>query len=111
MSGPDVFREAVKIMGNCAQEILDRNGMSANDMDFIVTHQANWRIIDAVRERLNVPAEKVCVTIDKYGNTSASSCIIAIDDLIKNGKIGRGSKILTVSFGAGLTWGASILKF
>ncbi|MDR0742164.1 MAG: ketoacyl-ACP synthase III [Puniceicoccales bacterium] len=111
MSGRDLFREAVKIMGNCAQEILDRNGMSANDMDFVVTHQANWRIIDAVRERLGVSPEKVCVTIEKYGNTSASSCIIALDSLIKNGKIVRGSKVLTVGFGAGLTWGAAILKF
>ncbi|MDR1528021.1 MAG: ketoacyl-ACP synthase III [Puniceicoccales bacterium] len=111
MSGRDLFREAVKIMGNCAQEILDRNGMSASDMDFVVTHQANWRIIDAVRERLEIPPEKVCVTIDKYGNTSASSCIIALDSLIKSGKIVRGSKVLTVGFGAGLTWGAAILKF
>ncbi|MDR1890963.1 MAG: ketoacyl-ACP synthase III [Puniceicoccales bacterium] len=111
MSGRDVFREAVKIMGSCAQEILDRNGMSANDVDFVVTHQANWRIIDAIRERLNVPSEKVCVTIDKYGNTSASSCIIAIDSLIGSNKIVPGSKVLTVSFGAGLTWGAAILKF
>ncbi|MDR2779272.1 MAG: ketoacyl-ACP synthase III [Puniceicoccales bacterium] len=111
MSGRDVFREAVKLMGNCAQEILEKNGMSANDIDFVVTHQANWRIIDAIRERLGVPSEKVCVTIDKYGNTSASSCIIAIDSLIKGNKIMKGSKILTVSFGAGLTWGAAILKF
>ncbi|MDR0693400.1 MAG: ketoacyl-ACP synthase III [Puniceicoccales bacterium] len=111
MSGRDLFREAVKSMGNCAQEILDRNGMSANDVDFVVTHQANWRIIDAVRERLDISPEKVCVTIDRYGNTSASSCIIAIDSLIQGGKIVRGSKGLTVGFGAGLTWGAAILKF
>ncbi|MDR2776832.1 MAG: ketoacyl-ACP synthase III [Puniceicoccales bacterium] len=111
MSGRDLFREAVKIMGNCAQEILGRNNMSTSDIDFLITHQANLRIIDAVRERLDISPEKVCVTIDKYGNTSASSCIIAIDSLIRSGKIIQGSKVLTVGFGAGLTWGAAILKF
>ncbi|MDR1232967.1 MAG: ketoacyl-ACP synthase III [Puniceicoccales bacterium] len=111
MAGRDLFREAVKIMGNCAQEILGRNNMSTNDIDFLITHQANLRIIDAVRERLDISPEKVCVTIDKYGNTSASSCIIALDNLIRNGKIVRESKVLTVGFGAGLTWGAAILKF
>ncbi|MDR2628504.1 MAG: ketoacyl-ACP synthase III [Puniceicoccales bacterium] len=111
MSGRDLFREAVKSMGNCAQEILERNNMSTGDIDFLITHQANLRIIDAVRERLDVPLEKVCVTINKYGNTSASSCIIALDSLLGNGKIVRGSKVLTVGFGSGLTWGAAILKF
>ncbi|MDR3144341.1 MAG: ketoacyl-ACP synthase III [Puniceicoccales bacterium] len=111
MSGRDVFREAVKVMESCSLEILRRNGMSLDDVDFIVPHQANLRIIRALQERLGVGDEKVCVTVDRYGNTSGSSCILAMDSLVKSGKIVRGSKILSVAFGAGLTWGTSLLRF
>jgi 3-oxoacyl-[acyl-carrier-protein] synthase-3 len=111
MMGRDVFREAVKAMGNCANEILMRNAMTIEDVNFVVPHQANLRIISALQERLEIPDEKICITVNKYGNTSGSSCLIAIDSLVKCGKIVSGSKILSVGFGAGLTWGASILKF
>lgn len=111
MDGREVFRESVRIMGNCATEILKRNGMTPDDVDFVVPHQANLRIINALQERLEIPDEKICITVDRYGNTSASSCLIAMDTLVKEGKIRNGTKILSVAFGAGLTWGASILKF
>jgi 3-oxoacyl-[acyl-carrier-protein] synthase-3 len=111
MQGRDVFREAVKNMESYAKKILARNGMSVDDIDFVVTHQANLRIIEAIGERLKLPSEKLCVTVNKYGNTSASSCIIALDSLIKAKKIQRGTVVLVVGFGAGLTYGASILRF
>jgi 3-oxoacyl-[acyl-carrier-protein] synthase-3 len=111
MVGRELFREAVAAMGNCVQEILRRNGMTMDDIDFVVPHQSNLRIMEAVGERFQIPLEKICVTIDRYGNTSASSCIIALNSLIEAGKILRGTKILSVAFGGGLTWGASILKF
>ncbi|MDR1595896.1 MAG: ketoacyl-ACP synthase III [Puniceicoccales bacterium] len=111
MSGRDVFREAVLVMQSCAQEILSRNNMTIEEIDFVVPHQANLRIITALQERLGVFDEKICITVDKYGNTSASSCLIAMDTFVKSGKIRRGSKILSMGFGAGLTWGAAILKF
>ena len=110
MAGREVFREAVLCMTSSCQEILKRNGLTIDDIDFVVPHQANIRIIEAIRERLNIPQEKVQLTVHKYGNTSASSCIIALDDLRKSGKLQKNMKILTVSFGAGLTWGASILQ-
>jgi 3-oxoacyl-[acyl-carrier-protein] synthase-3 len=111
MKGRDVFREAVKSMVSCSQEILRRNSMAMGDIDFVVPHQANLRIIESLQERLGIPPEKICVTIDKFGNTSGSSCLIAMDSLAREGKIRRGSKILSVAFGAGLTWGSAILKF
>jgi 3-oxoacyl-[acyl-carrier-protein] synthase-3 len=111
MKGKDVFREAIKVMGACSQEILRRNDMTVHDVDFVVPHQANRRIIEALQEKLEIPDEKICVTVDKYGNTSESSCIIAMDSLMQAGKMAKGSKILSVGFGAGLTWGAAILKF
>ncbi|MDR1433167.1 MAG: ketoacyl-ACP synthase III [Puniceicoccales bacterium] len=111
MKGRDVFREAIRIMEGCAREILQRNGMTVADIDFVVLHQANLRIIEALQERLKIPDEKVCITVDKYGNTSGSSCLIAIDTFARSGRIRSGSKILSVGFGAGLTWGAAILKF
>jgi 3-oxoacyl-[acyl-carrier-protein] synthase-3 len=90
-------------MGSCALEILQRNNMTVNDIDFIVTHQANLRILKAVRDRLEIPAEKVCITVGKYGNTSGPSCIMAMDSVSKAGKIKQGSKVLSAAFGAGLT--------
>jgi 3-oxoacyl-[acyl-carrier-protein] synthase-3 len=111
MSGRETFRESVRIMESCALEILRKNNMSLDDIDFVVPHQANLRIISALQERLGVGDDKICVTVDRYGNTSGSSCIIAMDSLVKSGKITRGSKILSVAFGAGLTWGASLLRF
>ena len=111
MSGRDIFREAVRTMSACVDEILIRNGMSIDDIDYFVPHQANLRIIEAVGEHANIPSNKVCVTVDKYGNTCASSCIIAIKSLVENGCMKKGMKILSVSFGAGLTWGASLLRW
>jgi 3-oxoacyl-[acyl-carrier-protein] synthase-3 len=111
MNGRDVFREAVRTMESCAAEILRKNGMTVNDVDFVIPHQANIRIIEALGERLKIPAEKLCITIERYGNTSSSSSVIAMSSLVESGQISTGSVILSVGFGAGLTWGASILKF
>ncbi len=110
MAGRDVFREAVLTMTKSVEEILRRNGLSINDVDYFVPHQANLRIIEAVGERIGISSDKVCVTVDQYGNTAASSCIIALKTLIESGKLKEKSTILTVSFGAGLTWGTSLLR-
>lgn len=110
MAGRDVFREAVLTMVKCVEEILHRNGLTINDVDYFVPHQANLRIIEAVGERIGIASDKVCVTVDQYGNTAASSCVIALEELMKSGKLKGKSTILTVSFGAGLTWGSSLLR-
>jgi 3-oxoacyl-[acyl-carrier-protein] synthase III len=111
MSGRDVFRKAVKTLGNCAQEIVDRNDKSVNDTDLVVTYQTNLRIIDALRERRNVVCNKIRVIIDKYGNTSAPSCVIVIGSLIGRSIILRRSKLAPISLGPRSTWGATIWKF
>jgi 3-oxoacyl-[acyl-carrier-protein] synthase-3 len=103
MMGCDVFRESRNVMEICALEILPRNNLTVDEIDLIVTHQVNLRIKEAARDRLEICAEKVCVTVDKYGNTSGSSCIIAMDSLIKAGKIKQGSKVVSAAFGAGWT--------
>jgi 3-oxoacyl-[acyl-carrier-protein] synthase-3 len=110
MDGREVFKLAIQKMLDSIAEILRRNNLTVADVDHVVTHQANIRIIDAIGDRLNVPPEKMRITLDKFGNTSASSAILAIDHYKKAGIISRGELILTAGFGAGLTWGAAIIR-
>lgn len=109
MEGKDVFKHAVRRMESASKECLDRLGMEEADIKWIVPHQANIRIIEAIAKRFQVPMDRVYVTIHKYGNTSASSLGIALDELLKEGKAAVGDHLLLTAFGAGLTWGASIL--
>jgi len=111
MEGREVFKFAVKIQGEAILQILQQIGMSPDDLDMVVPHQANIRIIDSAIKRLGIPKEKFYVNLQKYGNTSAASIPIAIDEAISEGCIHKGDNIAVVGFGAGLTWGAGVMKW
>ncbi len=111
MDGREVFKHAVKIMQEKALEVLDHCGVSADKVSLLIPHQANTRIIHSVAKRLNIPSEKVYVNIENYANTSSASIPIALDEAARAGKIKKGDYVLFVAFGAGLTWGATLVKF
>lgn len=109
MNGKELFKHAVRRMNGALAECLDKSGLQAHEIGWVVPHQANSRIIEALTKTLNMPTEKVYKTLHKYGNTSASSVAIALDELTKEQAISAGEHIMLVAFGAGLTWGASLL--
>lgn len=109
MEGKEVFKHAVRRMSAAAKESLDKAGLAEEDVSWLVPHQANMRIMDAIAKGFNIPYEKMYKTVHKYGNTSASSVAIALEELAKEHEIKEGENILLVAFGAGLTWGASVL--
>lgn len=111
MKGDGLFKYAVKAMIEAAEAVLKQAGMTHEDIDFMIPHQANIRIIEGVRTRLGVSREKTIVNIDRVGNTSAASIPIALGEAKDKGLIQRGDKILMVGFGGGLTWGAILLKY
>ena len=111
MQGNEVFRFATRIMGTAMEEALANAGMTAADMDLFIPHQANLRIIDSASKRLNLPAEKVFVNIEKYGNTSAAAVPIALCEAIDQGRVYQGAHLGMVAFGAGLTWAAAVVKW
>lgn len=111
MQGNEVYKFATRIMGVAMEEALQNAGMTADDMDLFIPHQANLRIIEAASKRLGVPSEKVFVNIEKYGNTSAAAIGIAICEAIEQGRIKPGSHLGMVAFGAGLTWAAAVVKW
>ncbi|MEJ2688408.1 MAG: ketoacyl-ACP synthase III [Deltaproteobacteria bacterium] len=111
MAGRDVFKYAVRAMGDAITRVLADLKLNSDDLKFIIPHQANIRIIQSLRERLGVSAEKVYVNIDKYGNTSAASVPIAIDEINRAGRLLPGDLVLFCTFGAGLTWGATVLRW
>jgi len=111
MNGNEVYRFAVKIMGEAVIEALQKAGLAKGDLDYLIPHQANIRIIQAAAKRLDLPMEKVYVNVNKYGNTSAASVPIALDEAVKLGQVRDGRIIALVGFGAGLTWAASILRW
>ncbi len=110
MNGREVFKLGVRLMPEAAQRVLRKAEISIDDIDLLIPHQANLRIIEAVGDRLGVPREKVYVNVDKYGNTSAATVIIALDEAIQQGRAKPGDLILLVTFGAGLTWGSTLLR-
>lgn len=110
MAGNETFKHAVTKMAEVAQEALGRNGVSVSDIALFVPHQANMRIINAVGKRLGIPAEKVFVNLEKYGNTSAASVPIALAEAREQGRIRPGDLVLLAAFGAGLTWGAALVR-
>ena len=109
MEGREVFKHAVRRMELSCKECIDRLGLTEKDVNWLVPHQANTRIIETIAKRFDVPMEKVFLTIHKYGNTSASSLGIALDELLQEKPISDGDNILTTAFGSGLTWGSAIL--
>ena len=111
MDGGLVFKHAVRNMTASCQELLKRNNLTPDDVDMFVPHQANLRIIEAVGSRLGIPTERCFLNVQKYGNTSAASIPLALDEALKEGAIQPGMKVLLTSFGGGLTWGASLLQF
>ncbi|MBX6351350.1 MAG: ketoacyl-ACP synthase III, partial [Clostridia bacterium] len=111
MNGREVFRFAVQIMGDAAEEALHRAGLTFADVDLYVPHQANLRIIEASARRFGLPMERVWVNIDRYGNTSAASIPIALWEAERAGRLRRGDVVLLVAFGGGLTWGAAVVRW
>lgn len=109
MEGKEVFKHAVRRMEAAAKQCLDQLALSESDISWLVPHQANMRIIEALAKRFEVPMEKVFMTIHKYGNTSASSVGIALDELLRQDTMKSGENLLLAAFGSGLTWGASVL--
>jgi 3-oxoacyl-[acyl-carrier-protein] synthase-3 len=109
MSGNEVFKHAVRRMSAAARECLAKAGLEETDVSWLVPHQANKRIIDAIAKNFNIPENKVYQTVHKYGNTSASSIAIALHELMQEHEFQEGEHLLLTAFGGGLTWGASIL--
>lgn len=111
MEGKDVFKRAVLSMENSVVQVLKKQNMSIKDVSVVIPHQANVRILNSLMERLSIPPEKVYVNIHKYGNTSAASIPIALDEANQAGMLRRGDIVLFCAFGGGFTWGASIVKW
>ncbi len=111
MLGKEAFKHAVTRMKDAAETVIQRAGLKPEDIACVVPHQANLRIIDAIADRLAVPNDRVFVNLHKYGNTSAASAAIALDEASRSGKIKRGDHVVLVVFGAGLTWGAAAIRW
>lgn len=111
MQGREVFKHAVRSMTGISETLLERNGMTSADVDLLIPHQANMRIIEAVGKKLDIPTEKVFVNLHKYGNTSAASIPIALADARAQGVLQPGMTVLLTTFGGGFTWGSALLKF
>jgi len=111
MQGSEIFKLAVRRMGDSVLKVLDEAGLTLDDLDMLIPHQANLRIIQAVGARINLPEEKVFVNLNKYGNMSSASTIVALYEAVQEGKIKKGSNVVIVAFGSGLTWAASVLKW
>jgi 3-oxoacyl-[acyl-carrier-protein] synthase-3 len=111
MSGGEVFKLAVKSMADAAEEAIADAGLTLADIDVMIPHQANVRIIEGVAKRLHFPMQKVFVNIQRYGNTSAASIPLAICEAESSGRLRRGDKVLLVAFGGGFTWGAAVLEW
>lgn len=110
-AGQEVFKRAVKAMSQACVDVLQQTGLSVTEVNLVVPHQANKRILDAVARRVGVPEEKVFVNVHKYGNTSAGTIPVALTEALEEGRVKAGDYILTASFGAGLTWGAGLIKW
>lgn len=110
MEGKEVFRHAVTSMTGVLKQVLKQAGLKGEDLDLLIPHQANLRIIEAVAKRCNMPMEKIYVNVERYGNTSAASIPIALDELRRSGELKEGALVGLVTFGAGFTWAAALLR-
>ena len=110
MAGPEVFKAAVRSMCDAAERAMQRAGVTSDQIDLLVPHQANLRIIDSTARYAGIPPEKVFINVDRYGNMSSASVPVALDEAREQGRIGEGSLVLMVAFGAGFTWGASVVR-
>ena len=111
MKGNDVFKYAVKALDSVVDEALQANGLGKADLDWLVPHQANLRIIEATAKRLDMSMDQVVVTVDKHGNTSSASVPLALDTAVRSGRIQRGQLLLLEAFGGGFTWGSALLRY
>ena len=111
MKGSEVFKIAVRTMGSTVDRLLEQHGLARGDIDWLIPHQANIRIIQAIGKRLQLPGERVVLTVRDHGNTGAASIPLALDVAVRDGRIRRGQRIIMVSFGGGLTWAAGLMQF
>jgi len=111
MAGSDVFKYAVKALDSVVEETLEANGLDRHDIDWLIPHQANLRIIEATAKRLDMPMDRVVVTVDKHGNTSSGSVPLALDEAVRSGRVQRGQLLLLEAFGGGFTWGSALLRY
>jgi 3-oxoacyl-[acyl-carrier-protein] synthase-3 len=111
MKGKEVFRHAVVNLASVMGEALGQAGLAIGDVDWVVPHQANRRILDATARKLDLPAERVVVTVDEHANTSAASVPLALDTAVRDGRIARGDLIVLEAMGGGFTWGAAVVRF
>jgi 3-oxoacyl-[acyl-carrier-protein] synthase III len=111
MAGSDVFKHAVKALDSVVDETLEANGLDKSHLDWLIPHQANLRIIEATAKRLQMSMDRVIVTVDRTGNTSAGSIPLALDEAIRSGKVKRGELLLLEGFGGGFTWGSALVRY
>jgi 3-oxoacyl-[acyl-carrier-protein] synthase-3 len=111
MDGQAVFKLAVNVLDEVAREVLEAAGRSAADIDWLIPHQANIRIMQGTARKLKLPVERLVVTVDEHGNTSAASIPLALDHAVRNGKIQRGDTLMLEGVGGGFTWGAVLLDY
>ena len=111
MAGREVFKAAVRSMAEAADQALQRAGLTGEDVDLLIPHQANIRIIEATAKYANIPMEKVYVNVDRYGNMSSATLPIALDEAIEEGRVKPGANILMVAFGAGFTWASTVMRW
>ena len=111
MAGNEVFKVAVQKLGAAVEEALAANGLDRSAIDWLVPHQANIRIIQATARRLDMPMERVIVTVQEHGNTSAASVPLALDVAVRDGRIKRGDLLLLEAFGGGFTWGSALVRY
>lgn len=111
MKGNEVFKVAVRTLMRIAEETLEANGMQRDEVDWLIPHQANIRIIEATARKLGLPMERVVVTVDRHGNTSAASVPLALDTAVRDGRIQRGDVLMLEAFGGGFTWGSALVRF
>ena len=111
MKGREIFKFAVRAMNEVARDLLASQGLTPSDVTLVIPHQANLRIIHAIAEYLELPRERFFVNVDRYGNTSAASIPLALDEAHRSGRIQRGDLVLFVAFGAGLTYGGALVRW
>jgi 3-oxoacyl-[acyl-carrier-protein] synthase-3 len=111
MRGNEVFKMAVNTLGRIVDETLEANGLDRSQIDWLIPHQANIRIIQATARKLRMPMDRVVVTVAEQGNTSAASVPLALDTAVRDGRIKRGEILLLEAFGGGFTWGSALVRF
>lgn len=110
MNGREVYKIAVRSLVDAAEKILAKNGFTAKDVNLVVAHQANLRIIEGIADRVGIPLDQFVINIDKYGNTSSASALVTFDEAARDGRMKKGDLVLMLAIGAGMTWGAALYR-